>query len=290
VTVENEMAIGAVGDRMTLGIQRGMSNNIVRVWGTFPPSSKGFGARLSVHQPALWASRLFVESLKARGITVEGQALARDSRTPIANRFNPQQAQELAFVSSKPLRDIIKLTNKFSINLYAELILRTLGRERSALLSAPEPSGRESGDDENGLAIIKLWLNRSKVGTEGLALHDGSGLSRLNLVTPRSITLLLVTLHRSPNGQVFRDSLPLAGRDGTLGSRLSEYADRVSAKTGYLTYDTSLSGYVTTSNAEILAFSIICNDDTGSASSRRLIDQIVSLLASYPARTAEKAP
>ncbi|HKR61818.1 MAG TPA: D-alanyl-D-alanine carboxypeptidase, partial [Pyrinomonadaceae bacterium] len=93
----------------------------------------------------------------------------------------------------------------------------------------------------------------------------------------------------SPNGQTFRDSLPLSGRDGTLGYRLKEYSDRVSAKTGYLTYDTALSGYVTTSQGEVFAFSIICNDDTGRASSGRLIDQIVSLLAAYPARSLEKA-
>jgi D-alanyl-D-alanine carboxypeptidase/D-alanyl-D-alanine-endopeptidase (penicillin-binding protein 4) len=95
-------------------------------------------------------------------------------------------------------------------------------------------------------------------------------------------------MQRSPNSQIFRESLPLSGRDGTLGSRLKEYADRVSAKTGYLTYDTALSGFVTTSEGEVLAFSVICNDETERASSGRLIDQIVSRLAAYPARISEK--
>jgi D-alanyl-D-alanine carboxypeptidase len=75
-----------------------------------------------------------------------------------------------------------------------------------------------------------------------------------------------------------------------LGSRLKEYSDRVSAKTGYLTYDRALSGYVATSHGEILAFSIICNDETGRANSGALIDQIVSLLAGSPGGIAEKAP
>jgi D-alanyl-D-alanine carboxypeptidase/D-alanyl-D-alanine-endopeptidase (penicillin-binding protein 4) len=100
---------------------------------------------------------------------------------------------------------------------------------------------------------------------------------------PRTFVQLLVAMQRSPNGQIFRESLPLSGRDGTLGSRLKEYADRVSAKSGYLTYDTALSGFVTTADGEVLAFSVICNDETGRASSGRLIDQIVSLLAAYPA-------
>lgn len=290
VIVENRMAVGRAGERMTLGIQRGLSDNVVRVWGTFPPGSKGFGARVSVHKPALWAAKLFMATLKAHGIAVDGQAGARDSREPMSERFDPQRAHELASVSSRPLREIIKATNKYSINLYAELILRTLGREREALLSPVEPSGRERGDDENGLALIRLWLNRSQIPTQGLALHDGSGLSRLNLVTPRTFAELLAALHKSNNSQIFRDSLPLSGRDGTLGSRLKEQADRVSAKTGSLTYDTALSGYVTTSRGEDFAFSIICNDETGRASSGHLIDQIVSLLAAGPGGTAEKAP
>ena len=289
VTVENRMAPGAAGERMTLGIQRGLSDNIVRVWGTFPSGSKGFGARLSVHQPAQWAAKLFLDSLKARGITVDGQALLRDARQPIADRFDPQQATELAFVFSKPLREIIKDTNKESNNLYAELILRTLGRERAALLPGPEAGSRERGDEESGLAIIRLWLNRSQVPLQGVALHDGSGLSRLNLVTPQTFVQLLAAMQRSPNNQVFRESLPVSGRDGTLGSRLKDYADRVSAKTGYIIYDAALSGYVTTSEGEVFAFSIICNDETGRGSSGRLIDQIVSILAAYPARIPEKA-
>jgi serine-type D-Ala-D-Ala carboxypeptidase/endopeptidase (penicillin-binding protein 4) len=290
VTVENKMALGAANERMTLGIQRGLSDNVVLVWGTFPPGSKGFGARLSVHKPALWAAKMFLESLKARGITVDGQALTQDANEPVANRFDPQQASELAFVFSKPLREIIKATNKESINLYAELILRTLGRERAALLSTPVPGSRELGDDEVGLAIIRLWLNRAQVPMQGVALHDGSGLSRLNLVAPRTFVQMLAAMQRSPNSQIFRESLPLSGRDGTLGYRLKDYAERVSAKTGYITYDAALSGYVTTSEAEVFAFSIICNDETGRPSSGRLIDRIVSALASYPASTPEKAP
>ncbi len=289
VTVENKMKIGSARERIALGIQRGLSDNLVRVWGTFPPGSKGFGARLSVHKPALWAAKLFLNALKTRGISVDGQALTRDAQEPIADRFDPQQANELAYVFSRPLREIIKETNKESINLYAELLLRTLGRERAALVSSGEPRDRERGDEEIGLAIIRLWLNRSHVPMQGVALHDGSGLSRLNLVTPRAFVKLLAAMQQSPNSQVFRESLPLSGRDGTLGYRLKDYVDRVAAKTGYITYDAALSGYVTTSEGEVFAFSIICNDETGRPSSGWMIDQIVSVLASYPARIPKKA-
>lgn len=289
LTIENKMAVVAAAERMTVGIHRGLSDNVVRVWGTFPSGSKGFGARLSVYKPSLWAARILLDMLKARGITVEGGADSRDSRQPATERFDPSRSVELGFVSSKPLSQIIKDTNKHSVNLYAELILRTLGRERGSLLPAVEPGGRERGDDETGLAVIKLWLNRSGVSTNGLALHDGSGLSRLNLVTPHSLSELLAAIWKSPAGPTFRKSLPLSGRDGTLGNRLKDFPEQVAAKTGYLTYDTSLSGYVTTSENGVFAFSIICNDETGRASSGRLIDQIVSLIATYAAAGEQKA-
>lgn len=282
VSVLNNIAAVKRGERMTLGIHRGLSDNNIRVWGEFPTGARGYGARLSVYKPALWATRLFVKALSARGITVEGVAQTRDARTPPSERFEPSRSFELAFVSSKPLSEITRATNKESINLNAELILRTLGRERSHLFPVPEPPGRERGDEEAGLAVIRVWLTRAGISTRGMAIHDGSGLSRLNLITPESLARLLVKLSKTSIGPVFLESLPIAGRDGTLGSRLSAFSDRVYAKTGLLTYDAALSGYVTTAGGEILAFSIICNDQTVRTRSSKVIDQIVSILARQP--------
>jgi D-alanyl-D-alanine carboxypeptidase/D-alanyl-D-alanine-endopeptidase (penicillin-binding protein 4) len=288
VTVENRMAVGKPGVRPTIGLHRGLSDNNVEVWGEFAPGSKGFGARLSVHNPALWAAKLFLGALKTRGITVDGQTLARNSRMPPSQRFNPEQSVELASVSSQPLSEIARKTNKESVNLNAELILRTLGRERGTTAASPEEAGRERGDEEAGLAVIREWLARAGIPTSRIALHDGSGLSRLNLVTPESNARLLFSLSRTAAASVFKDSLPISGRDGTLGGRLKTITDRVSAKTGSLTYDNSLSGYLTTDNGQFLAFSIMCNDQTGHSNSTVLIDQIVGLLAAFPNLPPEK--
>lgn len=282
VSVQNAMITVNRGERLTVGIKRDLSTNSVRVWGEFPLGSRGFGARLSVHNPALWAAGLFLATLKARGIVVEGKTQQRDSRHPPSERFDPARSKELAFVLSSPLREITRDTNKESVNLNAELILRTLGRERHDMLSAPEPVGRERGDDEVGLTLIRLWLSRAGIPTGGLALHDGSGLSRLNLVTPESISRLLVAVAKTAVGPAFRESLPISGRDGTLGGRLRTITDRVSAKTGALTYDNSLSGYLTTTTGEVLAFSVLCNDQTSRRSSTQQIDRIVSILAEFP--------
>jgi len=288
VTVENRMAPGKPGARPTIGVHRGLSDNNIEVWGEFAPGSKGFGARLSVHNPAAWAARLFLDALKTRGIKIDGQVLTRTSRTPPSQRFVPGQAVELASVISQPLSEIAKRTNKESVNLNAELILRTLGRELGAMAALPEAVGKERGDDEVGLAVIRVWLTRAGIPASRIALHDGSGLSRLDLVTPESSARLLVSLSRAAAASVFKESLPISGQDGTLGGRLKTISGRVAAKTGSLTYDNSLSGYLTTENGEFLAFSIMCNDQTGNSNSTLLIDQIVGLLAAFPHLPPEK--
>lgn len=279
VQLANEIATVKQGDKLTVGIHRGLSDNQVLVWGKFPLGSRGFGARLSIHDPAQLAALLFIEALKKRGIAIDGQARSRDFRVPPAEKFDPSQASELAYVLSKPLSEIVKATNKESINLNAELILRTLGRERGE--SAPDADQRRSeerGDDEAGLAVIRQWLSRAGIATNNLALHDGSGLSRLDLVTPETTARLLQAVSKTPTASVFRESLPVAGVDGTLKGRLRLYQNRISAKTGSLTYDNSLSGFLTTTDGENLAFSVMCNDQTGHASSIRLIDEIAGIL------------
>ena len=288
VTVQNRMALVDRSGRPTIGVHRGLSDNKIEVWGEFAADTKGFGARLSIYKPALWAAKLFVKTLKTRGIQVDGQTVSRDSRMPSSQRFDPSHSLELAFVQSQPLGELARKTNKESINLYAELILRTLGRERGELAALPESAGRERGDDEAGLAVIRVWLARAGISTARLALHDGSGLSRLDLVTPEASARLLLALSKTNAGTVFKESLPIAGRDGTLAGRLKTITDKVSAKTGSLIYDNSLSGYLNTSRGRPLAFSIMCNDQTGRGDSIGLIDQIVALLAGFPDLPTEK--
>jgi D-alanyl-D-alanine carboxypeptidase/D-alanyl-D-alanine-endopeptidase (penicillin-binding protein 4) len=287
VSVSSAMAASREAKQVRLGIQRGLSDNNVRVWGEYPSGWRGFGAQLSVHNPALWTAKLFLEALKKKGVTIDGQAMSRNSRVPETERFDPSRNIELAFVLSKPMSELVTITNKESNNLYAELLLRTLGRERGPMLG-DSPPGRERGDDEAGRELIRLWLDRAGVKTKGLALHDGSGLSRLDLVTPESTVGLLSAIARTNYGQIFRASLPVGGKDGTLKGRLGAIPNRVFAKTGSLVYDNSLSGYVLAENGETLVFSVMCNDQTNPGTSIRVIDQITELISQYPTFKPEK--
>ena len=116
-----------------------------------------------------------------------------------AERFDPQKAFEIAFAEGRTLGEIVHQTNKESNNLYAELILRTLGKERGSLAPDPDPrKNRERGDDEAGVAVVKSWLDRNSIPTNGLAIRDGSGLSRLDLVRPATSWHVQATAeHRS---------------------------------------------------------------------------------------------
>jgi D-alanyl-D-alanine carboxypeptidase/D-alanyl-D-alanine-endopeptidase (penicillin-binding protein 4) len=92
-------------------------------------------------------------------------------------------------------------------------------------------------------------------------------------------------MSKSTSAQLFRDSLPVAGRDGTLAGRLRTATGRINAKTGTLTHISSLSGYVMTADNETLVFSIICNNETSDDSSNGTIDSIATLLASFHQQT-----
>ncbi|HEX6189841.1 MAG TPA: D-alanyl-D-alanine carboxypeptidase/D-alanyl-D-alanine-endopeptidase [Pyrinomonadaceae bacterium] len=280
VRLTNHTTTGGRDAITSIGIQRGLSNNDLQVWGEFPATGRSFSAFLSVYDPALHAATTFKRLLTARGIQVEGDVRSRDFRVAEADRFDPQTAVELANTDSAPLSEIVRETNKESNNLFAELLLRTLGKERGATVPDPDPRRNATrGDDAAGAAVVRKWLSDQGVAVRDLAIHDGSGLSRLDLITPESAVRLLIAMAKSSSAASFRNSLPIAGRDGTLRGRLIPIAGKVSAKTGYLTYTHALSGYVTTAEGEEIAFSIICNDATGQSRAGRTIDAIVTLLA-----------
>jgi D-alanyl-D-alanine carboxypeptidase/D-alanyl-D-alanine-endopeptidase (penicillin-binding protein 4) len=170
--------------------------------------------------------------------------------------------------------------NKDSVNLYAELILRTLGKKFGSEAPDENPKARKTrGDDSAGTAVIKKWLAENSSGSfqETEAIKDGSGLSRLNFVTPETIGRALIAGNQIKAAEVFRNSLPVAGTDGTLRGRLGNAAGKISAKTGSIAYVNSLAGYAKKTD-ETLAFVILCNNETRRADSSVLIDKLAASL------------
>ena len=161
--------------------------------------------------------------------------------------------------------------NPLSNNLFAETLLRTLGVQTS-----------NSNSVEAGLKEIKLILARLGVDPNRYHLVDGSGLSRVNLVSPVTLVQTLRAMANSPLAELYQKSLPKAGVSGTLKGRFQNTtaAEVVYAKTGTLTGVAALAGYVFPPDYQPLVFSITINQTMLSSQQlRQAIDEVVVLLS-----------
>ncbi len=239
------------------GIKRGLSDNEFYVWG----NAKNFGARVAVHDPAKMAAKTFKDALQKKGISIDGEFQSRDWKSD--EKTDAANLTELAAIESKTLGEIVKKMNKHSVNLYAEIILRTLGKKFGAEVPGEiQRPQNVRGDDTSGALLIKNWLTQQHVATDELQIYDGSGLSRLDFVTPESFGRAFIYAAQSPFGNVFADSLPIAATDGTLGGRFGKAKGKIIAKTGTITYVNSLAGYAAGKTGETFAFAIIVNNET----------------------------
>ena len=281
--VKSELKPPQNGETEAFGIKRGLADNEIYVWGNGDKAS----GRIAVHNPALWTAKTFKETLEKRGITIGGAVKSVDWKAE--NKSDVGNAVELASVDSKTLGEIVYRMNKHSVNIYAELILRTLGKKFG--LEAPNESRQLQavrGDDSAGASVIKKWLTEKNVAVDEIQIHDGSGLSRLNFVTPEAFGRALVYAGQSNFANVFKDSLPVAATDGTLGGRLGRVKGKVLAKTGSITYVNSLAGYAQAAENEFIAFAIVCNNVTRKSDSSRIIDAIATILVDSQSQTEDK--
>lgn len=263
-------------DMEAVGIKRELGGNKFYVWG----EGKNVAGRVSVENPALWSAKILKKELEASGITIEGEAQAKDWRSE--NKLNAETAVGLASIESQTLGEIVRKMNKNSVNIYAELILRTLGRKFGDEAPDTDFKGQKlRGDDTAGAALITKWLKEKNVAVQEIKIHDGSGLSRLNFVTPEALGRALVYAAQSDFAEIFKDSLPIAATDGTLGGRLGNARGKVLAKTGSITYVNSLAGYASTKGEDSLAFAVLINNDTRRTGSSGVIDEITTALVNY---------
>jgi len=134
---------------------------------------------------------------------------------------------------------------------------------------------------EAGHDAVMEFLRRVGVDPRGFALQDGSGLSRSDLVSPHEMVSLLAAMDRHRYAAAFKESLPIAGVDGTLEHRMrgTPAQGRVVAKTGTIRHVNALDGYATSRSGERLAFAVIVNHHTGDPKDvTSAIDQIGNVL------------
>jgi len=266
--IDNQIITTPSGTERKIYINREPGATVLTLWGNMPLGDAGVNEGLAIADPAEFAAELFRQLLEVRGIAVYGRQKTRHTELSSLStltitasaathggdelsRGRQNQPLVLASYQSKPLLEDVGVTNKVSQNLHAEILLRLLGREKGT-----------AGTIEGGLEVLRGFLTQAGVPDDQYVFYDGSGLSRQNLVTPHAVVQLLRYADSQPWGKSFRDTLPLAGTDGSLYDRFKtvDVQGRVRAKTGSLGGVKALSGYATTNRGDNVAFSILSNN------------------------------
>lgn len=286
LTIVNKAVTGPRGSRRDLNLHRRLNSDVLEVVGSLPLDDRGFTAGIGMSHPALLFVYLLRTALVQRGVTITGKSRTIPPLSFSSTAPAPQPSMvEIASMQSPPFSLVAAQTLKPSQNLYTELILRTLGKVVAPVATA---TNTLRTSEEAGLEVVKVFLKEAGVNLSPLALTDGSGLSRNDMITAESSVQLLTYMSRHRYASVFREALPIAGVDGTLRNRMKGTVaeNNVRAKTGSLSSAATLSGYVTTAAGENLVFSIMVNNYPEDTEVRNIcIDPIAVLLASFAGRS-----
>jgi D-alanyl-D-alanine carboxypeptidase/D-alanyl-D-alanine-endopeptidase (penicillin-binding protein 4) len=247
--IVNKVSVVNDDSSTSIKVYRERGTNIITVYGTIKKSDslKTFA---TVNNPTQFTMVGLKEVLERKGITVGGFPLDIDDLTiPIED----YELHNLFTHYSPKLREIVKVINKNSQNFFTEQLLKTIGLEINHFGSA-----------ENGIEACNSVFQEMGINPETMNMVDGSGLSRLNLVSPKQIISILNYMYQHKYYLPFYNSLPIAGVDGSIANRMkgTKAENNVRAKTGFIGSARSLSGYVTTGDNEPVAFSMIVNNFT----------------------------
>jgi D-alanyl-D-alanine carboxypeptidase/D-alanyl-D-alanine-endopeptidase (penicillin-binding protein 4) len=274
--IDNRLATVAAKGILHAEVKRVPGSRELQVWGAIPLDSSGPTFGLGIEDPAEFAAIALRQALEERGITVTGSAVARHqfpnqvADLKQAPPSEPPAGVELASHTSAPLLEDLRITDKVSQNLHADMALRAVGRAR-----------RNIGSREAGLEEMKTFLDEAGISPDAWHISDGSGLSRTNLVTPETVVKLLRFVYDSPVRESFISLLPVGGQDGTLKNRFADIpgAARVHAKTGTVAHVSALSGYMQRANGNWIVFSVLVNNYNGpSGEITHVMDRICALI------------
>jgi PBP4 family serine-type D-alanyl-D-alanine carboxypeptidase len=273
VTIINKAAIIPDSIHLPLKIRHLFLNNVntIIIEGGLANFSQ-VTQRLPIRCPEIYTGTLFKQSLLQAGVTVDGKivkGIVSDGLFQIAQHI-------------QPIEKIVTGMNKASDNLNAENVLKVLGAMQNGV----------PGSAKKGVTTVKCFLSNLGLDTTKLAIVDGSGISRYNLLSADQVVQFLTAIYKQPRiFPMFYNSLPIAGIDGTIGRRMTTYpaADNLRAKTGTLIGASCLSGYVQTRDGETLAFSIMMqNFTTSSYRYCQIQDRIGALLAGFSRKAFSK--
>lgn len=234
--------------------------------GTIQPANLSQRIRFGVEDPADYAAYRLAELLRARGVNVTGKTRSLYRLPGGAALADTNAALRL---TPPPLADDVRIINKDSQNVYAELMLRRVG------------AAQGDGSVEGGLKAVEAMLAQAGVPRTAWDFSDGSGMSTYNRVSPRATVQLLRWASGQPWGSQWRQSFPVGGQDGTLARRYAAtpLQGKIFAKTGTVNGASALSGYLVTAKGKTLIFSFYVADIPGDGSVTAIVDKVLLLIA-----------
>jgi serine-type D-Ala-D-Ala carboxypeptidase/endopeptidase (penicillin-binding protein 4) len=242
------------------------------VTGSVPIGKTDATQTVSVDNPTEFVVSAFRRALVNQGIRVSGDAVDVDSLPAPPDLAS---AENLIDYTSPPLAEIGKVLLKVSQNLYADTLLKAMGRSATGG-PATARDGRKAVQD-----VLQGW----GIAPDRYIQVDGSGLSRYNYLNADMLVAVLTRMYRDERHRgPFTDALPVAGVDGTLAGRMkgTKAQGNARAKTGSIANTRSLSGFVTSADGEPLVFSMIANNFNVPASDAvAIIDRAVVRLAEF---------
>jgi serine-type D-Ala-D-Ala carboxypeptidase/endopeptidase (penicillin-binding protein 4) len=293
-TVVNAIRTAPAGGKLEFGVTHPERYGFLYVFGTIPLGHELARLDLAMLDPAQTAAETLKRLLEARGVRVNGkvrvlhgdpavtcQGIHAKTIVPDCLVAPAENSLVLAEHTSPPLLEGVRVMNKISHNLHAELYLREIGREKKGV-----------GGTDPGVWAVEDFLKAIGIAEGDALLTDGSGLSENNLVAPRAVVALLRYAAQQTWGADFISTLPIAGIDGTLEDRMkgTVAAGRIQAKTGGLDHVHALSGYATTLAGEHVIFSILENNSgQRGRDATAAVDAIaVAMVETLGARPAKK--
>jgi len=228
--------------------------------GNIPANQDDFVLKASITDPPLLLAKILNAKIKAGGIKISGiPTTIRLEKNYSADNFVP-----ITQTSSPRLAEIIEVQNKESVNLFAEHLIKELGKKF-----------KNNGSTASGAEVIIEFLKNSGLDTNGMFIEDGSGLSSLDAInTKELVRMLLYMRNKGKYFPEFYSSFPDAGKEGTLKNYFKDalFDSRLKAKSGSMTRVRSFAGYFTTLSGKKMVFSIIINNFSGP--SKKIISEI----------------
>jgi D-alanyl-D-alanine carboxypeptidase/D-alanyl-D-alanine-endopeptidase (penicillin-binding protein 4) len=270
-----------MGSARDLKVEKKLGQNIFEISGSMPAGDPVYKNSIAVSHPAELFMALLRQVLERKGVPITGQIRVIGAKEKAIMAFaSSVPPVEIARLESPPFSVVAAKTMKPSQNMYTETILWTLGEQ------VGDKSNPKLTSAERGIAVVRSFLRRIGIPDGSILQHDGSGLSRHNLITPSAVTALYTYMAKSRYASAWRDSLTIGGVDGTLRNRFkgTAAAGNMRGKTGTIDQVSALSGYVSTAAGEPLVISIIVNGVEGSPTRQAIADEIVINLANFNGR------